>query len=82
MLHFVLLPEDKISIDWPATIEASGPIASLILLGVIAPATTIYAGRAAKLPPTLTAAAVCLELVIASIVGYSALRPGCSHQLQ
>jgi hypothetical protein len=60
-----LLPEPKAGFGWAAVIGAARPFAGLALMGVIAPAATIYAAKAAKYSPVLTAAVVGLELALA-----------------
>jgi len=67
-----LLPEPAAGFDRAAVIGA----ARLTLVGVIAPAATIYIARVAKWPPALTAAAVGLELALAYLAGRTAIRTG------
>jgi hypothetical protein len=69
-----LLPEQTAGLDRAAVIGA----ARLTLVGVIAPAATIYIAKAAKWPPALTAAAVGLELALAYLAGRAANRAGMS----
>jgi hypothetical protein len=68
VLHLVLLPTDKITLDWPAMIDAARPMAALSLMGALASAVAIYAARAAKPSRALTVTAVGLELALAYIV--------------
>ena len=67
-LHLVILPTRR------TLIETVGQVLGLTLMGVIAPAATIYAAAAAKFPPALTAAAVGVELAIAYAVARPAMR--------
>src|SRR5438128_350875 len=67
-----LLPAPTAGFDRAAVIGA----ARLTLVGVIAPAATIYIAKAAKWPPALTAAAVGLELALAYLASRAANRAG------
>jgi hypothetical protein len=67
-LHLVILPTRR------TLIEAVGQILGLTLMGVIAPAATIYAATAARFPAALTAAAVGVELAIACAVARPVMR--------
>jgi hypothetical protein len=60
-----LLPAPTGGFDRVAMIGAARPFAGLVLMGVLAPAVTICAAKAAKCPPALTAAVVGLELALA-----------------
>jgi hypothetical protein len=81
-LHVILLPTDKTAFDWQAAMETARPIAGLALMGVIAPAATIYSARAASFPPTLTGAAVGLELALACMMARPAMTARRGHRLQ
>jgi hypothetical protein len=65
VLRVVMFPAPRTAVDWAALIRAARPLADLTLMGIIAPVATIYAARAAKVHPALTAAAVSLELALA-----------------
>jgi hypothetical protein len=72
-----LLPAPTAGFDRAAVIGA----ARLTLMGVIAPAATIYIARGAKWPPALTAAAVGLELALAYLASRAASRTGMPARL-
>lgn len=71
-LHVVLMPSGKITFD--ARTVLKGRTAGLAVMGVIAPAATIYSAAASNFPPLLSAGAVVVELAIAGIVGRPAIR--------
>jgi len=65
VLHLVLLPVDEVGLNRAGIVNAAQPLVRVALMGVIAPAATILAAKAAKSPPALTAAVVGLELALA-----------------
>jgi hypothetical protein len=75
VLQFALFPVSGIGPGWAAMIEAARPLVSLALMGVLAPAATIYCAKAAKYPPALTAATVSLELALAYVAARAAYGP-------
>ena len=75
-----LLPAPRPGFGRAARIGAARPLAGLVLMGVLAPAATICAAKAAKCPPALTAALVGLELALAYVVSRAATGTGMSHE--
>jgi hypothetical protein len=73
-----LLPVPAAGIGWAAVIGAVRPFAGLALMGVIAPAATIYAAKAARYPPTFTAAVVGLEVALAYLASRTVNATGVS----
>ena len=73
-----LLPEPTAGFAWTARIGVARPLAALTIMGVVAPAATIYTAKAAKYPPTLTAVVVGLELALAYLASRAASRTGTS----
>ena len=67
VLHLALSPAPNTGVDWAALIRAARPLAGLALLGIVAPAVTLCAAKAANSPPALTAVAVGLELALAYV---------------
>lgn len=73
-----LLPPPTVGFDWATMISAARPFTALALMGVLAPAATIYAAKAAKCSPALTAAVVGLELALAYLASRAADGTGMS----
>ncbi len=77
-----LLPAPRPGFDRAARIGAARPLAGLVLIGVLAPAATICAAKAAKCPPALTAAVVGLELALAYLASRAANGTGMSPRAE